>query len=105
MPKPLAVFTTIQELAAAKSLARSAVELRLAACVHIEEVQSVFRWDEAVQNETEYRLLFKSTDEAYDALAEHIVAEHPYDQPALWSLEMGKGDQGFFNWIAAETSD
>lgn len=105
MSKALAVFTTLDGLEAAQALATSVVEARLAACVHIEEVQSVFRWDGAVQNAPEYRLLIKSTHKAYDALAAHILAAHPYDQPALWALAIERGDKGFLDWIAAETSD
>ncbi len=100
---PYAVFTTIHEAALARGLARAAVEARLAACVHIEEIHSVFRWDGAVQEEPEYRLLFKTSDTAYPALAELIVREHPYDEPALWAVEMARGSESCFGWIDAET--
>ncbi|MDJ1009388.1 MAG: divalent-cation tolerance protein CutA [Paracoccaceae bacterium] len=101
---PLAVYTTLHDPDAAHRLARSAVEARLAACVHIEEIRSVFRWEGAVQDETEYRLLFKTSDIGYDALAAHILAAHPYDQPALWALHIVTGSDPFFDWIAAESS-
>lgn len=99
----LAVFTTIHDQDAANTLARAAINARLAACVHIEEIQSVFRWDNAVQDEPELRLLFKTTNDQYDALADLIRKDHPYDQPALWAVEMAKIDPSFANWIAAET--
>ncbi len=100
---PLAVFTTLHEAGAARALARSAVEARLAACVHIEEIRSVFRWDGAMQEEPEFRLLFKTSDAAYDRLAAHILENHPYDEPALWAVTMERGSQSFFDWIASET--
>lgn len=101
---PLAVFTTLHTAEAAQTLAKSAVGARLAACVHIEEIQSVFRWDGAVQTEPEFRLLFKTTEMAYPALAQHILDGHPYDEPALWSVPMGAGSASFYDWIARETS-
>ncbi len=101
---PLAVFTTLHEEEAAHRLAESAVEARLAACVHIEQIASVFRWDGAVQREPEFRLLFKTTRSAYPALAAHILAAHPYDEPALWAVPMAEGSESFFAWIAAETA-
>ena len=100
---PLAVFTTLDNAPAAKALARAAVEARLAACVHIEEISSVFRWDGQVQEEPEFRLLFKTTEAAYDALAALILKEHPYDEPALWATPMVKGSESFFGWIEGET--
>jgi periplasmic divalent cation tolerance protein len=99
----LAVFTTIDTEAAARELARQAVEARLAACVQIERIESVYRWDGAVQAGPEYRLLFKTTDFAYDALAALIRAVHPYDQPALWAAAMAQGDPGFLAWIAGNS--
>jgi len=101
---PLAVYTTLDDPDAAHRLARSAIEARLAACVHIEEVESVFRWEGEVKDAREYRLLFKTTESAYDALAAHIHAEHPYDEPALWALPMTKGSESFLAWIEAESS-
>ena len=100
---PLAVFTTIDTPDGAQDLAQSAVEARLAACVHIEEIRSVFRWGRAVQNAPEFRLLFKCTAEGYEALAAHIRDRHPYDEPALWAVEMAAGSASFFDWIADET--
>ena len=96
---PLAVFTTLHDRDVAKALARSAVERNLAACVHFEEIQSVFEWDGAVQDEPEFRLLFKTSAAGYSALEAHILKEHPYDVPALWSMEMGKGNKDFYAWI------
>ena len=100
----LAVFTTLHDRDAAAGLARSAVESRLAACVHIEEIRSVFRWDGAVQDEPEFRMLFKTADDRYDALAAHILEGHPYDEPALWAVPMVKGSESFFAWIESETA-
>jgi len=101
---PLAVYTTLSDPDAAHRLARFAVEARLAACVHIEEIESVYRWDGEIRDETEYRLLFKTSEAGYDALAAHVLAEHPYDEPALWALPMTKGSARYFGWIDTESS-
>lgn len=100
---PYAAITTIHELSLARDLARSAVERRLAACVHIEEITSVFRWDGAVQQEPEFRLLFKTSETALPALKAHVLAAHPYDEPAFWAVAMDEGSDSFFNWINRET--
>ena len=103
MTNPLAVFTTVHTRDAAEDLAHKAVEARLAACVHIEEIASVFRWNGAVQSEPEFRLLFKTSAQGYDRLRLLILDVHPYDEPALWSVEMGRGSSSFYRWIETET--
>ena len=101
---PLAVFTTLHTADEARRLARSAVEARLAACVHIEEIRSVFRWRGGIEEEPEFRLLFKVSSEGYEALAAFVLRHHPYDEPALWAVPMAKGSESFFDWIAAAST-
>ncbi|MCB2071832.1 MAG: divalent-cation tolerance protein CutA, partial [Ottowia sp.] len=61
MTQILLVLTTVATQADAQVLARSMVEQRLAACAHIEAIDSVYRWQGAVQQEGEWRLLLKTT--------------------------------------------
>ena len=56
-----------------------------------------------MQEEPEWRLLFKVSEAGYDALAAHILDAHPYDEPALWAVTMDKGSESFLRWIDAES--
>ncbi|MDJ0820856.1 MAG: divalent-cation tolerance protein CutA [Paracoccaceae bacterium] len=95
---PLTVYTTLPDEASAKALARSAVTQKLAACVQIERITSVYEWD-GVQEDAEFRVLFKTSQAAYDALAEHILQNHPYDEPALWAHKIDSGSASYLAWI------
>ncbi len=95
---PLAAFTTIDSEDAARSLARAAVTAKLAACVQIERITSVYEWN-GLQEEPDYRLLFKTSAAAWPALKALILRDHPYDEPALWAVEMTDGAESFLNWI------
>ncbi|SLN68164.1 Divalent-cation tolerance protein CutA [Roseivivax jejudonensis] len=99
MTGTLAVFTTIDSAEAARALARRAVTEQRAACVQITEIASVYEW-EGVQEDREWRLLFKTTRAGYDALAALILEAHPYDEPALWAHEIVAGADGYLGWIA-----
>ena len=57
----LLVLTTVATRADADALARAMVEQRLAACGQISAIDSVYRWQGAVQSEGEFRVLFKTT--------------------------------------------
>lgn len=101
---PLAVYTTFSasDLDAARALARGAVEAGLAACVQIDRIESVYLW-EGVQQDPEIRLLFKVSSAGYDRLAAHVLDAHPYDEPALWAVEMARGSDSFLRWIDANS--
>ena len=97
------VLTTVAERADAERLARSMVEQRLAACAQISAIDSVYRWQGAVQAEGEFRLLFKTTAERYPALQAALRAEHPYELPAIVALPCSAALAEFGAWVEEET--
>ncbi len=106
--QPLLVFSTVDDHAAARRLAASLIEARVAACVNVlPPVTSVFRWeseagdagDATVQEETEVMLVAKTTDAAYPALEQRLRAEHPYDLPEIVAVEITRGLPEFLRWI------
>jgi periplasmic divalent cation tolerance protein len=54
------VLITVSTAQQADDLARQIVEARLGACVQIETIQSVYRWQGTLCNEPEYRLSIKT---------------------------------------------
>ena len=98
--KPIAVVTTVANRDDAHRLARALVERKLAACAQISEIESVYHWKGAVQQEPELRVLFKTTDERY-ALVESAIRElHPYDLPAIHAFAFEHVYAAYAEWIA-----
>lgn len=100
---PLLAYTTLDDEEAAKALARKAVEAKLAACVHIQPITSVYEWN-GIQEDAEIRLMFKTSQAAWPKLKDLILQSHPYDEPALWAVEIADGADSFLNWIDATAS-
>ncbi|MDO5691247.1 MAG: divalent-cation tolerance protein CutA [Pseudomonadota bacterium] len=99
----LLVLTTVATRADADGLARSMVGQRLAACAHIETIDSVYRWDGAVQAEGEYRLLFKTDPSHHDDLIDTLRREHPYKLPALVTLRSHDVTPDYARWVNEQT--
>jgi len=99
--KHIAVITTVGALAEARSMARALVERKLAACAHISEVESFYRWKGAVQNEKEFRILFKTTSERYQAIEAAIRELHSYELPAIQSFAFDQVYAPYAAWIDA----
>lgn len=98
--KPIAVVTTVASHDEAQRLARILVERKLAACAQISQIESVYRWQDAVQQEPEFRILFKTTDERY-ALVESAIRElHSYELPAIHAFAFAHVDEAYAAWIA-----
>ncbi len=97
--KHIAVVTTIGALAEAQSMARALVERKLAACVQISEIESFYSWNGAVQNEKEFRVLFKTTSERYQAVEDAIRELHSYELPAIHALAFEHVYAPYAAWI------
>ncbi|WP_265945335.1 divalent-cation tolerance protein CutA [Dechloromonas sp. A34] len=100
----LLVITNCPDEASANAIALAVVEARLAACVNIlPRVQSVYRWQGAVESATEIPLLIKTTAANYPALEQAIAELHPYEVPEIIALPIAQGLPAYLNWVAAET--
>lgn len=102
--KPIAILTTTASLEEARTIARTLVERKLAACAQISEIESIYRWQGAVQNEREYRVLVKTTDSMYATVERTIKELHSYELPAVFSLPVDEAYVPYAEWIAQNSS-
>ena len=99
------VLTNCPDEESANAIALALVEERLAACVNIlPRVQSVYRWQGAVESATEIPLFIKSTAANYPALEATIRNRHPYQVPEIIALPVTHGLSAYLDWIARETT-
>lgn len=99
-----AVYTTLPSRDEATCMARTLVERRLAACAQICEIESFYRWQGEVCNDTEYRVLFKTTDAQREALQAAIAELHSYELPAIHAVALAHVEERYRRWIAAGSS-
>lgn len=100
----LLVLTNLGDVGSARRIARELVERRLAACVNmLPGVQSVYRWQGAVEEESEITLLIKTTTARYAELEAAIRALHPYQLPEVIALPIANGLPAYLDWVRQET--
>lgn len=97
------ICTTVGQADDARRIGTVAVERGLAACVHIDAIESLYRWQGQLQHDTEQRLTFKTTEAAAPALRALILEMHPYDLPALYTLDVSEASPAYADWVAQET--
>lgn len=96
------IFTTTDSRASAQALARALVQARLAACVQIETIDSVYEWNGAIQEAREFRLCIKTAATQARAAIDLIRAQHPYELPAIW-WSAAQSSPEYAAWVAAQT--
>jgi len=97
------VYMTAGSKAEAQKIGNALVEGRLAACVNIlDNMQSIYRWNERIQQDTEVVLIAKTTDNLVSALIDQVKSLHSYDCPCIVSLPISNGYPPFLEWVHAE---
>ncbi len=97
------IYMTAGSKAEAQKIAKALVEHRLAACVNIlENMQSIYRWEEEIHEDTEVVLIAKTTESLVSELIEKVKSLHSYDCPCIVSLPILDGYPPFLNWIHDE---
>ncbi|MFC3716615.1 divalent-cation tolerance protein CutA [Luteimonas soli] len=105
MPQVVLAFCTCPDAATASRIADALVGERLAACVSVlPGVQSVYRWQGGIERADEVQLLAKTTATRMPALAERIVALHPYELPEVVAVEAAAGLPAYLEWISAQVA-
>lgn len=94
------VVTTIDDADKARAIAKAIVGQKLAACAQISAIESVYNWDGALQNDAEFRILFKTTDERYADVEAAILELHTYDLPAIFAWEAKHVFEPYAKWVA-----
>lgn len=97
------VMTTVSTHEEAKTIAKALVDARLAACVQIMQVDSVYRWKGEVTEAGEFLLFVKTRKALFESAIAAIKAAHSYDLPEIVAVPFSAGSRPYLGWIDAET--
>lgn len=97
----ITVFTTLPTREQALALAHELVEKGYVACAQISAIESLYRWEGAIQQGPEYRLMLKACADQYEAIEAAILARHPYELPAIHALAVARVYEPYGEWIKA----
>jgi periplasmic divalent cation tolerance protein len=85
-------------------IANALVEERLAACVNIiGPARSVYRWQGAVENASEYLLLIKTHSRHLRKLERRVTELHSYEVPEIVVTALVAGSRSYLEWLADST--
>ena len=100
------VYMTAGSKTEAQKIGKALVESRLAACVNIlDNMQSIYRWEEKIQEDPEVVLIAKTTDTLVSRLIDKVKSLHSYDCPCVVSLPVLDGYPPFLEWIHAAVQE
>jgi periplasmic divalent cation tolerance protein len=93
------ILTTCPDEAVAQRIATALVSERLAACVNILAVRSVYTWQGKIESANEWQLVIKGRAAAHDAIQSRILSLHPYELPEIIAVPIVAGLPGYLSWL------
>ena len=92
------MITTESSNANALQMAKLLIQNKLAACVSIKQIFSIYNWDDDIEETKEFEITIKSKLEFKDYLIEFLNKNSTYDVPQIiykkYHVEMK-----YFDWI------
>ena len=93
------MLSTCPDLAEAKKIAKALVKKRLAACVNIVPVRSIYRWKGSMEESNEQLLIIKTSSRLFKKVGECMKRLHSYGLPEIVSIEIKQGSRLYLKWL------
>jgi len=104
MHSVLVDLCTFPDVQKAREVGSALVEAHLAACVNLlPGIESIYRWQGAVERAGEVLAVFKTTSGAWPAFENKLRELHPYDVPEIVALRPEQVAESYARWVMVET--
>ncbi|MEK6917099.1 MAG: divalent-cation tolerance protein CutA [Nanoarchaeota archaeon] len=93
------VYITTRNASEAKKISQHLLKKKLAGCVNIFPIESMYWWQDEIQEDVEFVLLVKTADDKFEEIEKEIIKLHKYDIPAIYSWKIDKVNEKYEKWI------
>jgi len=102
--KAVIIVSTYPDQKTIKKTANELVKNRLAACVNISKIYSIYSWKGKVENTSEFLAIFKTTQKNKNSLKKAIKKMHPYEVPEIAEIDVRSINQPYLKWLIESTN-
>ena len=98
MNRILLMITTESKKKSAKKIARLLLKQRLAACVSLKDIYSIYEWEGKIKEVLEVEITIKSKPKLKDALIVFLKKMTSYDVPQIIYKKFSS-EKKYINWV------
>jgi len=102
MQRYVQISTTVDAEEDAEKIAGTLVEKRLAGCVQIYPITSVYRWEGKIEIAREWRLCIKTREDLCADVDSLIAALSSYSVPEVVVTPIIAGSEAYLDWLDQE---
>lgn len=101
--KAVIVQTTTSNEEEAKKIAKILIQDKLAACIQLKDIESLYNWDGKLCCERETLLSIKTKKELFSKVKSKILELHSYDTPEIIELDISNISEDYLKFIKENT--
>ena len=101
--KAILILSTYPDKKSIQKIANKLVRSRLAACVNMTKISSVYSWQGKIENSDEFLAIFKTTQKNKSKLKLQIKQTHPYKIPEIAELTIKDLNEPYLQWLVDST--
>lgn len=101
---PTIIVSTYPDKKSIIKISNELVKTKVAACVNITKISSIYAWKGKIENTSEYLALFKTTGKNKKILKEKIKSTHPYDVPEIAEIDVTSINKPYLDWLVDSTN-
>ena len=98
MNQVLLLITTEYSKKAAKKIAKLLLKKKLAACVSLKDINSIYEWEGKIEEVNEAEIIIKSKPELKNALIAFLQKKISYDVPQIIYKKFNS-ERNYIDWV------
>ena len=102
--KPVLIISTYPNKKSILKISNYLVKTKIVACVNISKIDSVYSWNDKIQNSSEYIAIFKTITKNKIKLKKKIAETHPYEVPEIAEIDITSINESYLNWLTESTN-
>jgi len=101
--KGAVIISTYPNKKSIQKIANKLIQARLAACVNVTKISSMYFWQGKIENADEFLAVFKTTQKNKSKLKKQIKDTHPYKVPEIAELTLKDVNKPYLQWLVDST--
>lgn len=93
------VYSTFGSKKEAEKIGEGLVQKKLAACVNIFPIDSIYRWRNKIAKEKEFATLIKTKKANFSRVEKFILENHSYETPYILEIPIGRVTSRYLKWL------
>jgi len=93
------IYSTFPSKKEAKEIGEKLVKNKLAGCVNIFPIESIYFWQRKIAKDKEFAAVIKTSKKNFKKVESFILKNHSADVPCIMEIPVGRVTKKYLKWL------